>query len=234
MAPVARELSRTRGVLEPLQTKDTIDNLTEELYSILNEYAQLPVILIGHSWGGFFSIIFADRFPQLVNKLILIGTGPFEDKYVPLIKETRNSRLTNEEKAEIKYLENELISNDPNTNIKLLERLGNLTSRADSNDPIPSNSEVVEYNPEIHIRVWSEAVEMRKKGKFLEMIKNISCPVIAIHGDYDPHPYEAVKKPLTKYVKNFEFVLLEKCGHYPWLERSAKDEFYQMLNKVLS
>jgi pimeloyl-ACP methyl ester carboxylesterase len=233
MAPVARELSKIRGVLEPLQNKDSIGTLTEELYAILNEHAHLPVILVGHSWGGFFSIIFADKFPQLVNKLILIGTGPFEDRYVPLIKETRRGRLTREEKAEFQNLEDKLRGN-PQKNGKLLEQLGNLTSRVDSYDPIPSNSEVLEYDPDIHMKVWNEAVEMRKEGKFIEMIKNINCPVIAVHGDYDPHPYKAVKELFTKYVKSFKFVLLEKCGHYPWLERKAKDEFYRILNDALT
>lgn len=234
MAPVARELSKTRGVLEPLQTQASIDSLTEELYAVMNEQAQLPVILIGHSWGGFFSIIFTDKYPHLVHKLIIIGSGPFEDKYVPLIKETRYSRLTNEEITEVQKLEIEFRSNEPNKNFKLLERLGNLTSRADSYDPIPSNSEVIQYDSEIHMKVWGEAVELRKKGKFVDMIKNISCPVVAIHGDYDPHPYKAVKEPFTKYVKSFKFVLLEKCGHYPWLERNAKEEFYHILNNVFT
>ncbi len=233
MAPVAKELSKITGILEPLQTKDSIEGQVEELYDILNEHAHLPVTLTGHSWGGFLSIIFASRFPQLVSKLILISSGPFEEKYVSTLKLTRSSRLSEREKEEVNKIEIEL--NEPNNPEKteLLIKLGNLTSRADSYDPIPANTEVIEYQTDIHNKVWNEAIIMRNEGKFIEMIMNLNCPVAAIHGDYDPHPYKGVREPFSKYVKDFEFILLEKCGHYPWLEKLAKDRFYEVLNKTL-
>ena len=55
---------------------------------------------------------------------------------------------------------------------------------------------------------------------------NIKCPVIAIHGDYDPHPYEGVKKPLARVINDFNFILLEKCGHTPWKEKEVRKKFY--------
>ena len=61
------------------------------------------------------------------------------------------------------------------------------------------------------------------------MAREITCPVIAIHGDYDPHPARGVKLPLGKELKNFRFVLLQKCGHRPWIERNAAEEFYRIL-----
>ncbi|MFO7996195.1 MAG: alpha/beta hydrolase, partial [Dehalococcoidia bacterium] len=67
-------------------------------------------------------------------------------------------------------------------------------------------------------------------GQLLEIIRRIKCPVLAIHGDYDPHPAHGVKDPLSRAIKDFRFVLLEKCGHYPWRERKARDMFYCILN----
>ena len=61
------------------------------------------------------------------------------------------------------------------------------------------------------------------------MAREITCPVIAIHGDYDPHPARGVEIPLGKELKNFRFVLLQKCGHRPWIERNAAEEFYRIL-----
>ena len=65
----------------------------------------------------------------------------------------------------------------------------------------------------------------------MKLGEKIKCPVVAIHGDYDPHPAEGVKKPLLKVVKNFRFILLKNCGHKPWIEQKAKDEFYIILKK---
>jgi hypothetical protein len=47
MAPVARELSRERGVLEPLQTKDTLEGQVAELQETLESLVNPPVTLIG-------------------------------------------------------------------------------------------------------------------------------------------------------------------------------------------
>ena len=46
MAPVAKKLSKTHGVLEPLQTMNTIIGQVQELFSVLKEKADFPVTLI--------------------------------------------------------------------------------------------------------------------------------------------------------------------------------------------
>ncbi|MFI5145343.1 MAG: alpha/beta fold hydrolase [Ignavibacteria bacterium] len=233
MASVARELSKNFGIIEPMQTADSVQGQADELYNILHEHAQLPVTLIGHSWGGFLSLVFASKYPENVSKLILVDSGPFEDKYVVNLRETRNSRLSENEREEIKKIELSINKTDETGKRELLVKLGNLSSRADSFEPIPANSEVIEYQAEIHNKVWGEAVKMRTGRKFVEIIKNLKIPVTAIHGDYDPHPFEGVSEPFKKYVKNFNLILLKKCGHYPWLEKNAKDKFYAILNAEL-
>lgn len=63
MAPVAKELSSLGGVLEPLQTKATLEDQLRELRAILEENGALPVTLIGFSWGAMLSFIFTARYP---------------------------------------------------------------------------------------------------------------------------------------------------------------------------
>ena len=81
--------------------------------------------------------------------------------------------------------------------------------------------------------MWKDAAELRKSGKLLELANHIKCPVVAVHGDYDPHPAEGVEKPLSGILKDFRFILLEKCGHNPWVERHAKSRFYEVLQEEL-
>jgi pimeloyl-ACP methyl ester carboxylesterase len=61
------------------------------------------------------------------------------------------------------------------------------------------------------------------------MAHAVRCPVIAIHGDHDPHPAEGVNEPLSRECPDFRFILLPKCGHRPWIERNASDAFYEVL-----
>ena len=75
--------------------------------------------------------------------------------------------------------------------------------------------------------------ELRSSGKLLELGREICCQVVAIHGDYDPHPFEGVRDPLSRVLKDFRFILLEKCGHRPWIEREAKERFYEILRNEI-
>jgi pimeloyl-ACP methyl ester carboxylesterase len=64
--------------------------------------------------------------------------------------------------------------------------------------------------------------------------RNIHCPVVAIHGDCDPHPAEGIEMPLSSVIADFRFVLLERCGHHPWYERYAKEPFYAILKQEIA
>jgi pimeloyl-ACP methyl ester carboxylesterase len=112
--------------------------------------------------------------------------------------------------------------------------LGELLTKADFYDPLPMRPEGLELRPDIYKSVWKEAAELRKSGKLMEVAKSIRCPVVAIHGDHDPHPAEGVQKPLGRVLKDFRFILLEKCGHTPWMEKQARDGFFQVLGKELA
>jgi pimeloyl-ACP methyl ester carboxylesterase len=236
MAPVAKELSSIMGVLEPLQTATTLEGQVKELKAVLERNGTLPTTLVGFSWGAWLTFILTARYPSLVKKLILVSSGPFEEKYARNITETRLSRLSEEEREKALSLMETL--NDPLAEDKnaCMAQLGNLESKADLYDPVPPESEVevLECQYDIHKSVWEQAKELRSSGRLLELGKRIRCPVVAIHGDYDPHPSEGVKVPLSATLKDFRFILLEKCGHYPWLERRARDKFYNILrNEVL-
>ena len=233
MAPVARELSSDWGVLEPLQTEASLEGQVRELYDILKKNGVLPLTLIGWSWGAMLGFIFTARYSLMVKKLILVGSAVFEQKYAEKITENRLSRLNEDEKIEVLKLVEAL--NDPVVKDKnnIMSLLGKLFFKADSYDPLPYKSEVLEYQYHIFRSVWEDAEKFRASGELLKLGRNIQCPVVAIHGKYDPHPYQGVRKPLSRVIKNFRFILLENCGHYPWFERMARDSFYDIIKKEL-
>ena len=231
MAPVARELSPNIGVLEPLQTADSINGQVAELKNVLEKSGNPPITLIGFSWGAWLSFIFAARHPSMVKKLILVSSGPFDEKYVAQIMETRFKHLNADEQNEVLLLFSTLDSACMKGNRFI--RFGELMDKADSFDPLPHDSETVPGSPDIYQKVWTEASKMRRSGKLLNLGKMIRCPVVAIHGDYDPHPAVGVQEPLSRVLQDFRFILLEKCGHHPWFERQAKQQFYDVLGKEI-
>ena len=229
MAPVARELSRSRGVLEPLQTASTVEGQLEELGLTLRENAGLPVSLIGHSWGAMLGLLFTAGNPDLVKKLILVSSGVLENRYAADIMKTRLGRMTEEDRAAVLSLTDVTTGEKPGNKNEAFSLLGAYISRVDSFDPLPGEDEIVESRFDIYESVWSEAQELRSSGGFLEAAGRVRCPVVAIHGNYDPHPLEGVWDPLAAAIREFNFILLENCGHRPWIERQARARFYEIL-----
>jgi pimeloyl-ACP methyl ester carboxylesterase len=239
VAPIARKLGEMRGVVEPIQTAKTLDGQVEELRLVVQQNAMTPLVLIGHSWGAWLSSIVAANYPALARKLILVGSGPFEEEYVELIAEKRLKRLNQEENEEFLYLVDVLNRAEaPDSNVSL-SRLGELVHKADSYDPIdiPNDAtdlDLVENPGEIYEGVWPAAARLRRTGELLRLAATIRCSVVAIHGDCDPHPIEGIQEPLAARLKDFRMIILERCGHEPWCERYAMDKFYNILEHELS
>jgi pimeloyl-ACP methyl ester carboxylesterase len=249
MAAMAEELCTSRGVLEPMQTAHSLWAQVEELKGLLEENAILPLTLIGFSWGAWLSFILAARYPAIVKKLVLVGSGPFQEIYAPRIMQTRLSRLDEREASEVLCILAMLDLDAPYSGDgdceknRTLARLGEILSITDAFDPInlidtngcksALGDAIMPCQAEIYQSVWKEAELLRQTGELLQLGREILCPVIAIHGNWDPHPSEGVSEPLQATLKSFQFILLDDCGHRPWMERRAKDKFYSILKDLI-
>ena len=85
------------GVVEAIQSKYSIAELIEELYCQIKENCLTEVTLIGHSWGAWLVALFAEKYPEVVKEIVLIGSGPLEDKYVTEIGSRRVENLSGED-----------------------------------------------------------------------------------------------------------------------------------------
>ncbi len=233
MAPVARELSSLTGVIEPLQSARSVDGQVAELHSDLAAHGPHPLILVGSSWGAMLGFIYAARHPERVAKLIMIGSGVYEERYQFAISSTRMARLDNAGRRRAADLTTRL--HDPaeiNKDVVLAE-FGALLFKADTFDPDSDYIEVLAHQYDINRAVWDEARALRRSGALLELGRAIACPVVALHGDHDPHPADGVRAPLARVLRDFRFVSIEQCGHYPWVERRARERFYTLLKSEL-
>ena len=234
MAPVAEELSNTKGILEPLQSLDSLDGQIEELKNQLTDHADPPVVLIGSSWGAVLALFLATRYPALAKKLVLVGSAVFDAESSSSIEQRRIERLSEEKRQRLQIIESELDNAQKDKQKELFAEWGDILSGADIYDPIGKGPDVIEVQPEIFNKVWPDYVLLRDKPEYLKNeFSKISIPVIVIHGDYDPHPIEGIQSFLENCLENVHFHLLSNCGHYPWLERQARSEFYTILGNEL-
>lgn len=233
MTPVAIELSAEFAVLEPLQTELSIEGQIQELFLILEKEGIPPVSMIGHSWGAWLALIFASRFPKFVKKLILIGAGPFKDEYAKDIMIKRYQRLKEKERSELQLLFATLEYPGNKNRDNTFKKAAGYIRKTDLYRPLDLSDDHIICKYDIFQCIWKEAEDLRRSGKLLKTAGQIKCPVVTIHGDYDPHPAEGVTGPLSPYIKDIKFVMFEKCGHEPWNEKYAQEKFYRVLKEEL-
>lgn len=226
----AEELSESAqiGVVEAIQSKNSIAELTEELYGQIKSYCTDKVSLVGHSWGAWLVALFAEKYSELVEKVILIGCAPLEDQYVSEIGSRRLQNLSDEDRVIFQRLVcNQATDEDMEKIPRLFEQSDNYCledkekHKADRTDS------------EMHNKVWSEAARLRSNGGLLASFKNVKSKIYLIQGEADPHPAKGVILPLQENGVQCEIYILEKCGHSPFMEKYAKDNFYKILIKAI-
>lgn len=237
MRPLAEECSRHTGVLETLHTKPSIQGQINELTRAVEAAGRPPMTLIGHSWGAWLSVIYAAKHPYHVAKLILIASAPFAPEYAENVGAIRLSRMSDDEREEFIQLERVMDDHEAAGKNDAFRRLAQLIGKADTYeffDDAQAAISGIDYRVDVFQSVWPEARRVRQTGQLLEYLMRVACPIVAIHGDYDPHPAAGVRNTLNALPITFRFVLLTKCGHAPWRERHARDQFYRILREELA
>ena len=77
-------------------------------------------------------------------------------------------------------------------------------------------------------------LRLQKEGVYPEAFAAITSPVIMLHGACDPHPGGLIRASLAPHLPRLEYHEWERCGHYPWLERAARDDFLGYLKRWLT
>lgn len=232
MKPVALKLSENYGVLEPLQSKLTVQEQIDELKQQIAKYVNEPITLIGSSWGAMLALLFASQNQNIVDKLILVGCGTFTEEDSAIVDEIRNSRFTQNQKdklAELMQVIDTLSGKEQNEKMKEFAAIFDVS---DKYSPICNNRELENLDWNIFKSVWNDFVRLREIPHYIKSeFSKIKIPVILIQGDYDPHPTQAIYAFLKDCIPQTKLYELGKCGHYPWIEKYAKDDFYKILTK---
>jgi pimeloyl-ACP methyl ester carboxylesterase len=237
VAAIARELSKDCGVIEPLQTEYSIAKLLSEMDGVITGSCRVPITLLGHSWGAWLVSIYAAHYPERVKRVILVGSGPFEEVYVDDINHFRMEHLSEPERIEYARLLEKLTFPQVSGKDNLMKRLGELVHQTDNYCPFEIQTDRDDGLPldgNIYDAIWTEASQLRASGELLRLAAQITCPVVVIHGELDPHPLNGVKQPLEKCLKDLTVYPLQRCGHEPWKEKYASDQFYSILRRELT
>jgi pimeloyl-ACP methyl ester carboxylesterase len=237
LASVARRLAARRGVLEPLQLAPSVAGQLDELDALLAAgNAVEPVTVVGHSWGAVLGYLFAAHQPDRVRRLILVASAPFDEASGEATLATRLARLDADDRQAAETARAVLADGGSSSPARAaaMAEVDRLFGRVDSWGPVTLDVGALTDRPDIYDAVWREVRAMRVSGELVALGTRIRCPVFGIHGEYDPHPADGVRRPLEAVLADFRWVELAHCGHTPWLEREAAEPFYTLVEAELA
>ncbi|MBN1807847.1 MAG: alpha/beta hydrolase [Planctomycetes bacterium] len=233
MAPVARRLSGSFKVLEPFQRGSSPEPLTvarhvADLHGLIMEQDDTPA-LVGHSWGAMLALACAAAHPESVRSLVLVGCGTFDVEARRKMEDVCRERTDSALRERIGRLEQEYPDPD-----ERLDALGKLIEPIYSFEPVAEPDEPAVCDARAHAETWADMLRLQGEGLYPAAFARIEVPVVMIHGAYDPHPGRMICESLKPHISGLEYVELEKCGHYPWTEKHAMDDFFGILAAWLS
>ena len=147
--------------------------------------------------------------------------------------ERRIDNLTDSEAQSFRSLLFQLEDTEVADKDNLLASLGILAEKADNYDSLESDAKENTPDGEMYAAIWPQADELRNTGKLMDALGMIKCPAVVIHGENDPHPIEGVVDPLKEKGINADIHVLPNCGHSPFKEKQAKEQFYGILFSLL-
>lgn len=234
MAPVATRLASACRVFEPFQRGSGGEPLTvarhvADLDDVLTARCRdAACAIVGHSWGAMLALAYAAAHPDRVASLVLVGCGTFTLNARARMHAILEARTDADLRQRLDRLLVECV--DPN---ERLQQHALLTLPLYSHDLGTVNPEFEACDARAHHETWSDMMRLEEEGVYPAAFKTITMPVLMLHGAADPHPGPMIHASLAPHLPQLTYVEWDHCGHYPWLERATRDEFFAVLTPWL-
>ncbi len=231
MAPVARGLADSFRVVEPFQrgSGGVADHVADLRQLVETLGAGAPPALVGSSWGAMLALAFAAAHPGLAGPLVLIGCGTFDPIARARLQAVLAERMDGPLRRRLEQLPEEFP--DPDQRLRVQS---DLILPLYSWDLVSTDVELEKCDARAHDETWADMVRLQEQGVYPAAFSAIRSPVLMLHGAVDPHPGSLIRESLERHIPQIEYREWEHCGHYPWLEKAVRDEFFSVLRGWLS
>lgn len=238
MADLARSLSVRCRVLEPLQRQSGPLPLSVAVHvADLQEVIQNnrdAVHLVGSSWGAMLALSYAARHLEGIRQIVLIGCGTFDVRSREVYGQRMATRASAADRERLSELEAQLADEtEPSRRDTLFGELCDVAFRTQAHEPTSGGLEVIRFDERGYQETWADVIRLQEEGVQPAEFSNVQAPVLMLHGEEDPHPGTMIRDSLSPVIADLRYHEFAKCGHIPWLERHAREEFFSVLIDAL-
>ena len=204
-----------------LQFVDDIDAVREAL-------AVERVSLLGHSFGGRLVMEYALRYPERIDRVVLVNTTEPGGRFIQEANERRASRVTEEDQAALEVVgqSGRLQTGDTVAFREFYEAAFRSTF---SNPELLSRLDlsIQPMTAENGLRVISDVGGSVGEAAGWDRMREIRAPTLVLQGEDDLLPVRMVSE-LADSLSAGELALVPGAGHFPWVE--APEAFFAALS----
>ncbi len=197
----------------------TLDAMVEDMEALRKHLNYSKISVMGQSFGGMYAMLYTQKYPENINKLILSHSGGMTMSFRDEIGSRIRSRLDTEN---ISLWNNSNRINDPNlAQISLAKGICSayVYDKRYSNIVFKGLAYNSRQNRSVTSLVFNNLYEISYDVR--SAMKKFDNQVLIIHGAQDiVNPN--VAKFANDIFSNSELLILDKCGHYGWIEHPDK------------
>lgn len=199
-------------------TTINLDQAMQDITLLLRQLGIGKVTILGHSWGAMLAMSYAIKYPDAVDKLVLIGPGPLDMSGFGLLEDNIVSRASKQEKLFMNEVEDSIAHHTASK--EQLKAYSKTMFRFFFFDPLTVDSmwQIVKCTPNDTTLELMQQDLARIKYDLRPGISRLDIPMLVVCGREDPvgvFPTFEIKE-LNKKAK---ICWIEKSGHFPWAEQ---------------
>jgi len=183
----------------------SVEYIADAVRAVVKDAGEKKVLLVGHSLGGYVTLAFAEKYPELLSGYVLLHSHPFADSPEAITKRKREIFVIRAGKKDIMYP----------ANISMMFAEQNLSRMPAA---LARSKEIASQNTAKGIIAMLNAMMARPSRSAL--VERGALPLLWILGRHDL--YFSPEKALgdIKLPGNARVVILENSGHLGFVEET--------------
>lgn len=184
------------------------------------------LVLVGHSFGGFFAALYAAEFPEHVAALVLIAPAsvllmpaPSGDLFQTIRAGLPESDRAGYDTWLASYLDfGHLFQNDEKQLQAEHLRFADYYGKATGSKPPPASLHPEDVGGWMPMAVY---LSMGRHHDYRDALRRVTAPALVLHGADDPRP-EAASREYAQLLPKATFRVIPGSGHFVHLEKPAE------------
>ncbi|MDT0650883.1 alpha/beta hydrolase [Autumnicola edwardsiae] len=237
---------RGEGRNENLKAEYTFTQTLEDLNKIYQKYQLKKATLVGHSFGGIIATIYADKYSDKINNLILVSTPiSMQETFKNIIASSKEIYTEKDDKVNLNYIS--MLENMDSTSLEyatysFMHAMSNGFYSAKN-----PNQKAVElyqkFKTDTLLKKYASKNEYLAPQKFweneqytsisikknLESLQNKNVSIFGLYGKEDGLYSKEQIASLEHILGNEKVKYLENCSHNVFIDR--QDEFIDSVKK---